>query len=118
MTRFAEGAGRLAGIAGWLLGWRPDEFWRATPAELRAVLAAMRGDDAPVDGVDAGALARLMQAMPDCLQIQNLRSLRACREAAGAAFPVSRLRSKRTEVGAVRRLMSALPDGPHPKPLP
>ena len=29
---------RLAGLAGALLGWRPDEFWRATPAELAAVL--------------------------------------------------------------------------------
>lgn len=65
VMRFAQGAGQLAGIAGWLLGWRPDEFWRATPAELRAVLAAMRGEDAPVDGVDAGALRRLMLAMPD-----------------------------------------------------
>jgi hypothetical protein len=40
MTRFADRAARLAGLAGALLGWRPDEFWRATPAELEAVLAA------------------------------------------------------------------------------
>ena len=65
MTRFADGAARLAGLAGWLLGWRPDEFWRATPVELAAVLAAARGDEAPANGVDAGKLARLMMAMPD-----------------------------------------------------
>lgn len=65
MTCFADAAGRLAGVAGWLLGWRPDEFWRATPAELAAVLRAARGDDAPGDGVDGGELARLMGAMPD-----------------------------------------------------
>lgn len=65
MTRFAGAAGRLAGVAGWLLGWRPDEFWRATPAELAAVLRAARGEDVPGDGVDGGELARLMTAMPD-----------------------------------------------------
>ncbi|WP_409593589.1 phage tail assembly chaperone [Sphingobium sp. SA2] len=43
MTRFAEGARRLAGVAGWLLGWRPEEFWRATPAELAAVLGRRWG---------------------------------------------------------------------------
>ncbi|EQB33302.1 phage tail assembly chaperone [Sphingobium ummariense] len=62
---FSERAARLAGIAGWLLGWRPDEFWRATPAELAAVLAAARGEEAPETGVDAGELVRLMDAMPD-----------------------------------------------------
>ena len=36
------GRGRLLAIlAGALLGWRPDEFWRATPAELAAVIEAL-----------------------------------------------------------------------------
>jgi uncharacterized phage protein (TIGR02216 family) len=65
MRRFAQGAARLAGVAGWLLGWRPDEFWRATPAELAAVLGAARGDEVVDAGVDGGELARLMGAMPD-----------------------------------------------------
>jgi hypothetical protein len=65
VTRFSDGAGRLAGVAGWLLGWRPDEFWRATPTELAAVLRAARGDEAEVEGVDGGELARLMGVMPD-----------------------------------------------------
>jgi uncharacterized phage protein (TIGR02216 family) len=65
MTRFAQGAARLAGVAGWLLGWRPDEFWRATPAELAAVLAAARGDEAVDAGVDGHELKRLMGVMPD-----------------------------------------------------
>lgn len=66
MTRFAEAAGRLAGVAGWLIGWRPDEFWRATPAELAAVLRAARGEEAPGDaGVDGAELRRLMGVMPD-----------------------------------------------------
>jgi len=37
---FAAGARRLAGLVPRLLGWRPGEFWAATPAELAAVLAA------------------------------------------------------------------------------
>lgn len=35
---FGPGAKRLAGIAGHWLGWRPAEFWAATPAELAAIL--------------------------------------------------------------------------------
>lgn len=61
---FAVRAGRLAGVAGLLLGWRPDEFWRATPDELAAVMQAARGGEDGV-GVDGGALARMMAQMPD-----------------------------------------------------
>ncbi len=60
---FSESAARLAGLAGALLGWRPEEFWAATPAELAAVLAALTGGEGlcatPVD------LARLMEMYPD-----------------------------------------------------
>ena len=65
MRRFADGARRLAGVAGWLLGWRPEEFGRAPPAELAAVLGAALGEDAVEVGVDGGELARLMGVMPD-----------------------------------------------------
>jgi uncharacterized phage protein (TIGR02216 family) len=40
---FARSAARLAGAAGLLLGWSPDSFWRATPAELRTALEALVG---------------------------------------------------------------------------
>ena len=36
---FGPGALRLSGLAAQLLGWRPAEFWAATPAELAAVFA-------------------------------------------------------------------------------
>ncbi|WP_340265314.1 phage tail assembly chaperone [Sphingobium mellinum] len=62
---FFKAAARLAGVAGWLLGWRPDEFWRATPAELEAVLRAARGEEAPAAGMDARELERLRAVMPD-----------------------------------------------------
>src|SRR5436189_250567 len=40
---FVSAAAKLAGLAGALLGWRPDEFWNATPAELATVIAALAG---------------------------------------------------------------------------
>jgi hypothetical protein len=30
---------RLSAVAARALGWRPDDFWNATPAELAALLA-------------------------------------------------------------------------------
>ena len=58
MMLFADAARRLAGVAGLLFGWRPEEFWNATPAEL-ATLVAVLAPDAPPD------LGRLMEMFPD-----------------------------------------------------
>ena len=63
MERFSEVAARLAGLAGALLGWRPDEFWSATPAELAAVLGALMPE--PPAAVSPADLARLMERFPD-----------------------------------------------------
>ena len=60
---FSAGAARLAGLAGALLGWRPDEFWNATPAELAAVIAVLAGDNAAA--ADSADLARLQEMFPD-----------------------------------------------------
>ena len=60
---FSEAAARLAGLAGALLGWRPDEFWRSTPAELGAVLEAMTGGGP--DPATRPDLERLMERFPD-----------------------------------------------------
>nr|WP_209023258.1 phage tail assembly chaperone [Sphingomonas jejuensis] len=50
----------MAGEAAVALGWRPDEFWRATPAELAAIRDMLRPPaDAPVD------LPALMEMFPD-----------------------------------------------------
>ncbi|HEV2816063.1 MAG TPA: phage tail assembly chaperone [Allosphingosinicella sp.] len=57
---FGECAARLAGVAGALLGWRPDEFWGATPAELAAILAPAAPPPASADD-----LARLKEMFPD-----------------------------------------------------
>ena len=56
-------AARLAGVAGALLGWGPEVFWRATPAELGAVLRVLAGDE-PVSA-SAADLARLKEMFPD-----------------------------------------------------
>jgi hypothetical protein len=45
-----------------LLGWRPDEFWNATPAELAAVLAALMPD---ADAPDALMIDELRRRFPD-----------------------------------------------------
>jgi uncharacterized phage protein (TIGR02216 family) len=61
--RFGESAARLAGLAGALLGWRPDEFWRSTPAELGAALGALIGPEAAA--ATRPDLERLMERFPD-----------------------------------------------------
>lgn len=60
---FRASAARLAGLAGVLLGWRPEEFWAATPAELAVILEAMGGERA--EAADGGDLARLKEMFPD-----------------------------------------------------
>lgn len=63
--RFSVGAARLAGWAGWLLGWTPETFWHATPAELSAVLRAMAGADEAATAPDGATLRQLMEMFPD-----------------------------------------------------
>ncbi|MDB5702173.1 MAG: hypothetical protein JWL66_2372 [Sphingomonadales bacterium] len=65
MSDFAASARRLAGLAGALLGWRPDEFWAATPDELSAVFEALGGGGTVDAPPDASELARLKEMYPD-----------------------------------------------------
>ena len=60
--RFAEAARAATHVAAALLGWRPDEFWAATPADLRNALGLDLAGETPAD---AGLLTRLMEAFPD-----------------------------------------------------
>lgn len=60
--RLGESAVRLAGIAARLLGWRPEEFWNATPAELATAL--VEGGDA-IEPVSGGEVQALMARFPD-----------------------------------------------------
>ena len=61
---FAETAARLAGAAGVMFGWAPEAFWRATPAELGALIDALKGE-AGAEALDGAALARLKEQFPD-----------------------------------------------------
>lgn len=63
MSAFADVARRAAHVAAALLGWRPAEFWAATPAELLTSL----GQDQPACDAPgtSDVLARLMEQFPD-----------------------------------------------------
>ncbi|UVO52972.1 phage tail assembly chaperone [Sphingomonas sp. SUN039] len=61
--RFAAAAARLAGLTGAVLGWRPDEFWAATPAELAAIFDALAPPGAAPP--TQGDLTRLRERFPD-----------------------------------------------------
>ncbi|WP_287940630.1 phage tail assembly chaperone [Sphingopyxis sp.] len=64
--RLAPGALALAGVMARVCGWRPGEFWAATPAEVAAVLAGWRGDDGGGGGgINGAALAAMMEQYPD-----------------------------------------------------
>lgn len=56
---FAAAALALCGLAARALGWRPAEFWSATPAELAAALGLLSPH--ATTGFDRNALAKLME---------------------------------------------------------
>jgi len=53
---FAAIAARLAGLVPRALGWRPGEFWAATPAELGAILAPHDDNTSPLTRSELTAL--------------------------------------------------------------
>ena len=56
---FGQSALALWALAARVLGWRPHEFWAATPAELTACLA---DPHAPPAAMDRTQLNRLLEA--------------------------------------------------------
>ncbi len=54
---------RLCGQCALLFGWRPHEFWAATPAELACILSAMMPEDATPP--DRDTITNLMKDFPD-----------------------------------------------------
>ncbi|TYC85517.1 phage tail assembly chaperone [Novosphingobium sp. BW1] len=57
--RFGAGATRLCALSARLLGWRPHEFWNATPEELATILQP--ATDAPSQGLDRATLNAMME---------------------------------------------------------
>lgn len=62
--RLGQAAFTLVGLMARVAGWRPDDFWAATPADVRAVLAGWIEADADVS-FDGAALAAMMERFPD-----------------------------------------------------
>lgn len=56
--RFSRTAAELYRFAAVQLGWRPDEFWRATPADL---LGALPRAEAAGDPPTRAEIARMME---------------------------------------------------------
>lgn len=61
---FGSAAARWCALAARLLGWRPGEFWNATPAELAMALAAPDDTTAPLPP-SREAIARMMERDAD-----------------------------------------------------
>ena len=59
---FCDCANQLGGKTAVLLGWKPDDFWNATPAELAAILTAFSPD---AEIADSAILTQLMGRFPD-----------------------------------------------------
>ena len=58
MNRFAGHAARLVPLAARALGWTPDTFWAATPADLALALAE---PCAPGTGLTRADLDRMLE---------------------------------------------------------
>lgn len=69
VTRFADAARALSGMAARLLGWRPQEFWQATPDELAAALTVP--GDPPTAPPSPEAVAALRAQFPDGSERQD-----------------------------------------------
>ena len=62
-VRFGEAAARLSGQAALLIGWTPDTFWAATPAELAAIV--MAAAPPPAGGIDHATITAMMERDAD-----------------------------------------------------
>ncbi len=60
---FAQNAQKLCGFAALVLGWRPHEFWAATPAELACIMEAMKPQTGTPPGGDV--INKLKEQFPD-----------------------------------------------------
>ncbi|MFT5329218.1 MAG: putative phage protein (TIGR02216 family) [Parasphingorhabdus sp.] len=65
---FSNSTQKLSGTVSAVLGWTPEQFWRATPAELTAIFATFSAN-APghlnQSPLDANQLEQLKESFPD-----------------------------------------------------
>jgi hypothetical protein len=81
---FGEAAALLSKSASLLLGWRPDEFWNATPAELALALPA---HDAATGGPDTEVIEGLKARFPDDADHGRPTNMKAAAPAMQAKAP-------------------------------
>jgi len=62
MSEFRSGLPPLAALAAQALGWPPEAFWRATPAELATALGPVTPT---AQGMARGDLESMMERDPD-----------------------------------------------------
>jgi hypothetical protein len=64
---FGAAAASMMAVMARLFGWRPDEFWNATPEEVAGLLQGMTAavDAQPAGGVARAQLQQMMEAFPD-----------------------------------------------------
>jgi hypothetical protein len=60
---FARHATRLAGVTCRALGWRPSDFWAATPTEVAAIFS--RESDAAEDALSRSEFEALLERDQD-----------------------------------------------------
>ncbi|MGQ5702734.1 phage tail assembly chaperone [Sandaracinobacteroides sp. A072] len=65
MRTYAAFARQAAGLATGRLGWRPGDFWQATPAELRIAIEGLLPDAAADGPLGVPELVRLKEKFPD-----------------------------------------------------
>ena len=61
---FGPAALPLIGLMARVAGWRPEDFWAATPGDVRAVLTGWIEADAEAS-LDSAVLAAMMERFPD-----------------------------------------------------
>jgi uncharacterized phage protein (TIGR02216 family) len=62
---FAAAARAAARLAALELGWRPEDFWAATPQDLVTALGLDLAPGGEAAALDGALLARMMEAFPD-----------------------------------------------------
>ena len=64
-TYFASSIEKLSGTVSAVLGWTPDQFWQATPAELATIFAVFAGSGPGHVPLGTEQLEKLKETFPD-----------------------------------------------------
>lgn len=62
--RFASRLPAMASLAGRCLGWRPNDFWAATPQELAMMMGWLTAENQH-DHASASMIDKLLKEFPD-----------------------------------------------------